>query len=339
MGGNCYTEDRDGVHVHMYGAHIFHTNDESIWSYIGQFASFNTYQHTVRAIYQGKPYTFPINLTTMREVFGNHSKERLLSIVRAECAPYQRSRLDNVENWCLANIGPTLYRMFIEGYTCKHWRRPPSELKASVVRRLSFREDENDNYFLNQRQGIPIGGYTQIFQRLLTGIEVRTGVDFFSDRTYWTKLANKIVFTGEIDRFFDYKHGRLEWRSLRFDQEQFESQDKQGYAVVNYTEESVPYTRSIEHRHFDPERTRHIPVTHVTREYPAELADTKEAYYPVPTLRNQALFQTYQDMADKVKSSVIFGGRLANYVYIDMAPAIKMALNAAKKELRNTSLE
>jgi UDP-galactopyranose mutase len=222
--------------------------------------------------------------------------------------------------------------MFIRGYTTKQWQKSPRELDAAIIKRLPVREVENDNYYRHRYQGIPPHGYTDMFRTMLAGAEVRLGVDYFEARDYWNAFARKVVFTGEIDRFFDYRHGRLEWRSLRFVRDSYEVKDKQGHAVINFTDDKVPHTRSVEYRHFAPQHTGHIPVTHVVREYPANVSDTGEVYYPVPTSGNRKTFQQYHAMSLELKRRIIFGGRPANYVYIDMAPTIRMALNAARRE-------
>jgi UDP-galactopyranose mutase len=322
IGGNCYTNRVDDIDIHTYGPHIFRTNNETIWNYINQVAGFNEYRHTCRVSYKGKFYSFPINLETIQQVYGTSNATDALKSMHADRIPCQNTTACNLEEWCLSQIGPRLYEMFIKGYTEKHWNRSARELDSAIIKRLPIREIRDDNYYSDRFQGIPVDGYTKIFSKLLDRISVRTGVDYFDHRDYWDMQAHKIVFTGEIDRFFDFQFGRLQWRSLRFETTCHDTGDYQGRSIVNYTEKSIPYTRTVEHKHFNIERTRRIPVTHVTHEYPAEVKDTGEAYYPVPTRENR----------NELQGQVIFGGRLANYVYIDMAPTIQMALNSVQRE-------
>lgn len=335
IGGNCYSETRDGIDIHVHGPHIFHTDSAELWSYVNRYAEFAPLRHTVKACYDGRLYSFPINLATLRQVFDVESDERAIDLMHEDREPYQHLAGDNLEDWCLSRIGPRLYGMFIRGYTTKHWRKSPRELDASIVKRLPIRYEEDDNYYRHRYQGVPVGGYTQIFRRLLDGIEVRLDTDYFEDRDFWNNRARKVVFTGEIDRFFDYRHGELEWRSVRFVSDVYPVRDKQGWAVINHTDEAVPYTRCIEYKHFQPERLGSLGITHVVTEYPAEVAETGEVYYPVPSAGNQARYRHYDEMASALEDRFIFGGRLARYVYIDMAPTIRMALNAARRETMN----
>lgn len=332
IGGNCYSVTRDGIDIHVHGPHIFHTDSAELWEYVNRNAELFPFRHTVKACSDGRLYSFPINLTTLKQVFRVDSDERALDLMHVDREPYRHLRGENLEDWCLSRIGPRLYGMFIRGYTTKQWRRSPRELDASIVKRLPIREVQDDSYYRHKYQGVPLGGYTPMFERLLDGIEVRLGVDYFENRDFWNPKARKVVFTGEIDRFFDYKHGKLEWRSLRFVDDVYPVRDKQGWAVINHTDEAVPYTRSIEYRHFVPHRFADAEVTHVVREFPAEVGETGEVYYPVPSANNQARYRRYSEMASSLEGRFIFGGRLARYVYIDMAPTIRMALNAVRRE-------
>jgi len=335
IGGNCHSVTRDGIDIHLHGPHIFHTDSIELWNYVNRYAEFAPLRHTVKACCNGRLYSFPINLTTLKEVFGVDCGERALALLHADREPYRHLPGGNLEDWCLSQVGPRLYGMFIRGYTTKHWRKSPRELDASIVKRLPIRHDENDNYYRHKYQGVPVGGYAPIFRRLLDGIDVRLNTDYFENREFWNNKARRVVFTGEIDRFFDYRHGRLEWRSLRFVHEAYPLRDKQGWAVINYTDEAVPYTRCIEYKHFVADRLYGLSVTHVVTESPAEVADTGEVYYPVPSPVNGARYRHYDNMARSMQDRVIFGGRLARYVYIDMAPTIRMALNTVRRETAN----
>lgn len=328
-GGNCatrYVEEAD-CHEHLHGAHIFHTDSERIWAWVNRFARFNGYVHRVKVRHGDGLYSFPINLFTLHQVFG-------VSTPAQAQAALARERLDiphpaNLEEHCLATVGPTLYRLFIEGYTRKQWRRHPSELPAEIIKRIPVRLDFNDNYFNDRWQGIPIGGYGALFDRLLAGIPVQFGVDFLPDAGHWLSRFDHVVYTGPIDAFFDHCHGALEYRSLRFERELLPVADHQGAAVVNYTDASVPWTRVIEHRHFDlPSPGRRQPATHtlVTREFPADADGTHEPYYPVATSANQARLARYQALAEEVVPQVHFGGRLGSYRYLDMHQVIGAAL-------------
>lgn len=339
IGGNCHSERCDGIDVHRYGPHIFNTGSRALWDYVNSFTRFRHYRHAVRAFHEGRLYSFPINLSTIRAVFGGDSDDVSLSRMDADRAPYRELPRNSIESWCLAEMGPTLYRMFIHGYTTKHWRKSPAELDSAIVRRLPLRITEDDNYYENSFQGIPEEGYDALFRGLLEGIEVRLGVDYLGSRDHWDTRSRKVVYTGEIDCFFDYCLGHLEWRSLRFEHTVHPIPDYQQHAIINFSDTSVPYTRSVEYRHFNPEPARDTRLTHVVREYPAERSETGEAYYPVPTADNTRLRDRYRELAAERGNRVIFGGRLANYLYIDMAPTIRMALRAAGQELESMGME
>lgn len=332
IGGNCYTERKDGMDVHAYGPHIFHTDSKALWDYMGRFCRMFSYRHQVRACFEDQLYSFPINLRTLRQVFDTTSNERALAAMRADREPFIGREAKNMEEWCLSRVGPTLYRMFIYGYTLKHWRKPPRELDASVIKRLPFREIEDDNYYRHRYQGLPSGGYTQVFEGLLAGMEVRLNTDYFEDRDYWDRQARKTVYTGEIDRFFDYAHGRLEWRSLIFEESARDVSRWQSAPVINYTEETIPCTRVVDYSYFMEEQTQPPGRTVVTTEYPADPEETGEAYYPVPSAPNLERHARYKAMAAALSDRYVFGGRLARYVYIDMAPTIRMALNTVERE-------
>ncbi|MFX1716205.1 UDP-galactopyranose mutase [Paraburkholderia sp. A1RO-5L] len=324
VGGNVFTryEQKADCHEHVYGAHIFHTNSERIWNYVRQFADFNHYVNRVKVLHHEQLYSFPINLLTLYQVFGTHTPEAARARLAAETVANPNPA--NMEEYCLAAIGPTLYKLFIEGYTVKQWGRHPRDMPADAVKRLPVRLTFDDNYFNDRYQGIPIGGYTSIIDKMLEGTEVETEVDFNADRTAWMRGRDLVIYTGPLDAFFDYRFGTLEYRSLRFERELVPVRDLQGNAVINYTEQSVPWTRIIEHKHFDLNlRSDH---TLVTREYPALWEKGQIEYYPVNNAVNDALFQQYRTLAEDLAGKVHFGGRLAEYRYYDMHQIIGAAL-------------
>lgn len=324
LGGNCHTRfvEEAGCHEHVYGAHIFHTNSDRIWQYVQRFARFNGYINRVKARHGQTLYSFPINLLTLHQVFGVCTPAE----ARAAIA---RDRIEiadpaNLEEYCLATVGPTLYRLFIEGYTTKQWQRAPRELPAEIVRRLPVRMDFDDNYFNDRYQGIPIGGYAALFDRLLAGVPVQCGVDFLADREHWIARHDQVIYTGAIDAFFDHCHGALDYRSLRFERELLPCTDYQGAAVVNYTDAAVPWTRIIEHKHFDHDAQG--DCTLISREYPDEYRPGGIPCYPVLTAANRARFERYRALADDLEGRVHFGGRLGAYRYYDMHQVIGAAL-------------
>lgn len=320
IAGNCYTEPVEGIPVHRYGAHIFHTNDERLWRYVNAFSDFRQYCHRVKVSYQGRLLSFPINLMTLHQLWGVNTPEEAESELAKQRRPIEDPK--NMEEWCLASIGPDLYETFIKGYTTKQWGREPKDLPASIVRRIPVRLSLDDSYFEDRFVGIPVEGYTPLFERMLEGIEVQTECDFFEDRMTFEGLG-RVIFTGKIDEYFDYRFGELEYRSLRFEQETVEG-DYQGCAVVNYTESHVPYTRIIEHKHF---HGIHSPKSVITREYPDDYEVGKEAYYPIGDEKNKALYERYTE----IPTETIFGGRCGRYVYWDMHQAIGAALTLVEK--------
>lgn len=328
IGGNCYTENRQGINVHMYGPHIFHTNSERIWKYINQYANFHQYKHTGKAMVKGKVYSLPINLSTMQQVWPNVTTPAL---AREKLASFKASRLeeDNLKSWAINQIGEELYYMFIHGYTEKQWGTDPANLPSSIIKRLPIRTSFNDNYFFDNYQGIPINGYTLLFDKLLDGIPVLTNCNYFTDRKYWNSLGKKVVFTGQIDRYFDYQYGPLEYRSLRFVHERHGSEDFQGCSIMNYPDEHIPWTRITEHKHFAG--AKHTNGTWITYEYPAKYTG-ENPYYPIETRENRETYDRYASMAAHL-TNVIFGGRLAEYRYYDMDQVIASALHKASKEL------
>ena len=328
VGGNVYCEEKDGINIHKYGAHIFHTSYEDVWAYVNQFVTFNNFINSPVANYQGHLYNLPFNMNTFRELWDIVTPAQAKAII-AEQRQAVKGEPQNLEEQAISLVGTDIYTKLIKGYTEKQWGRSCTELPAFIIKRLPVRYTFDNNYFNDRYQGIPGGGYNKLIEALLDGIEVRTGVDFFKDRTAYQSMARKVVYTGSIDEYFDYKLVQLEYRGLHFETERLEEENHQGVAVVNYTEREVPYTRIIEHKHFEFGTQ---PVTYITREYPADWHRGEEAYYPVNNDRNQKLYQQYAALA-KNEPNTIFGGRLAEYKYYDMDDVIKSALERAGREL------
>lgn len=335
LGGNIYCEDIEGIHVHKYGAHIFHTNQKEVWNFVNSFVEFNRYTNSPVANYRGKLYNLPFNMNTFYQMWGVTTPEAARTKIEEQKAEaLQKMRHDgvteprNLEEQALLLIGKDIYEKLIKGYTEKQWGRQCTELPAFIIRRLPVRFVFDNNYFNDKYQGIPVGGYNRLIQGLLEGVEVRTGVDFFADRAHWEGIAEKIVFTGKIDEFYHYRFGKLEYRTVRFEEEIHDCPNLQGNAVVNYTEKEVPYTRIIEHKHFElfGDELLKCPRTVISKEYSTEWKDGMEPYYPVNDEKNNALYRRYKELADQ-ESRVLFGGRLAEYKYYDMAPIIAKVLN------------
>lgn len=331
IGGNCfsYQYEDTNILIHAYGTHIFHTADKKVWDYINRFSEFTRYQHRVLTTRQGKIYSMPINLGTINAFFGlslkpNQAQDFLVSKRVAILNP------SNLEEKAISLIGVELYEAFIKGYTKKQWGCDPTQLPASIITRLPIRTSFFDSYFDDVYQGLPLNGYTPIFERLLDGIPVELGVDFLEDREHWTKKAKKIVQTGPIDRYFNYEHGRLNWRSVRFEIERLGMPDYQGTSVMNYADEDVAYTRIHEPKHLHLERPFMQDATVIVREY--SQVDNDAPYYPVNFESDRTLYSKYSVMA-REEANVIFGGRLATYKYYDMHQVIAAALAAARKEL------
>lgn len=327
-GGNVYCEQKDGINIHKYGAHIFHTSYEDVWQYVNQFVTFNNFINSPVANYQGHLYNLPFNMNTFRELWDIVTPAQAKTII-AEQRKVIAGEPRNLEEQAISLVGTDIYTKLIKGYTEKQWGRSCTELPAFIIKRLPVRYTFDNNYFNDRYQGIPVGGYNKLIEALLEGIEVRTGVDYLRERAAYRDAAKTVVYTGSIDEYFDYKLGQLEYRGLRFETERLEEENHQGVAVVNYTEREVPYTRIIEHKHFEFGTQ---PVTYVTREYPADWKRGEEAYYPVNNARNQELYAQYAALA-QAENHVIFGGRLAEYKYYDMDDVIKSALECAKAHL------
>lgn len=335
LGGNVYCESRDGINVHKYGAHIFHTSSDEVWQFVNSLVPFNRYTNSPLACYGGRFYNLPFNMNTFYQMWGVTTPAEAqcrLEEQRREAVEAMRragvSEPRNLEEQALMLIGRDVYERLIKGYTEKQWGRRCTELPAFIIKRLPVRLTFDNNYFDDRYQGIPIGGYNRLVACLLDGIETRTGCDYFENRPYWETVARRTVFTGPIDQFFDYCYGPLAYRSLRFEEQLLATPNHQGNAVINYTESSVPYTRSIEHKHFEyfGSSVYEIPRTVVTREYPAEWKPGMEPYYPVNDERNNRLAERYRQLG-ALRTDVVFGGRLADYRYYDMAPVVEQALH------------
>lgn len=335
LGGNLYCEHLEGIHVHRYGAHIFHTNSKRVWVFVNSIVEFNRYTNSPVANYKGQLYNLPFNMNTFYQMWGvttpaeaqaKLDEQRADAVAKMKAEGIDEPR--NLEEQALVLIGRDIYERLIKGYTEKQWGRKCTELPAFIIKRLPVRLVFDNNYFNNNYQGIPIGGYNKLIDGLLDGVETQVNTDFFDDRDKWRGVADKIVYTGKIDEYFDYALGKLEYRTVRFETEVLNTANYQGNAVVNYTEAEVPYTRIIEHKHFEmfgPDVDKN-PKTVISREYSTEWVPGMESYYPVNDSRNSELYARYKALADK-EENVIFGGRLAEYKYYDMAPIVDKVLS------------
>lgn len=325
IGGNVYTREIEGINVHCYGAHIFHTNDAEVWEYVNRFAEFNRYTNSPLAKFEGKIYNLPFNMNTFYQLWGVSDPveaEAIIESQRLKCAEPR-----NLEEQALALVGRDVYEKFIKGYTEKQWGHKCKDLPAFIIKRLPVRFTFDNNYFGDKFQGIPVGGYTRIIEKMLAGCDVRLDTDFFSAREELTARAEKIVYTGMPDEYFNFCYGRLEYRSLHFEHEIMDISNFQGNAVVNYTDRTTPFTRIIEHKHFE---FGIQPKTVITREYPKAFSADNEPYYPINDTSNNTLYKKYRELADNEKNA-IFGGRLAEYRYYDMWQVIRNALDTARK--------
>jgi len=327
LGGNVYCENMEDINVHKYGAHIFHTNDKFIWDYVNSFVEFNRYTNTPLANYKGELYNLPFNMNTFYKLWGVKTPEEARQKIDSQVKELNITKPKNLEEQALSLVGTDVYERLIKGYTEKQWGRKAINLPAFIIKRLPVRFTFDNNYFNDKYQGIPIGGYNKLIEGLLKGVETKTDVDFFKEGEYYQKIADKIVFTGKIDEYFDSCYGKLEYRSLEFEHEIIEKNNFQGNAVINYTEADIPFTRIIEHKHFEFGKQS---KTVVTKEYPSEWKEGSEPYYPVNDTKNSELYKKYKQLADK-EDNVIFGGRLAEYKYYDMHQVIASALSKVKK--------
>lgn len=328
IGGNIYTENVAGINVHKYGAHIFHTSNKKIWDYINGFAEFNNFINSPIAVYKGEVYNLPFNMNTFSKMWGIKTPVEAKKIIESQIAESGITEPKNLEEQAISLVGRDIYEKLIKGYTEKQWGRDCKELPAFIIKRLPIRFTYDNNYFKDRYQGIPIGGYTQIVKKLLDGCDVMLNTDYFDFIKDNPDTARKIVYTGPIDRFYNYCFGELEFRSLKFETEILDEENYQGNAVVNYTEREIPYTRIIEHKHFEFGMQK---ATVITKEYPLEWKQGTEPYYPINDERNTNLYLKYRQKADS-EQNVIFGGRLGNYQYYDMDKVIESALETVKKE-------
>ena len=351
LGGNIYCENIEGINVHKYGAHIFHTSNNKVWNFVNSIVKFNRYTNSPVANYKGKLYNLPFNMNTFYQMWGVTTPEKAQAKIDEQKAAYSEELKNkneklgltnephNLEEQAMLLVGKDIYECLVKGYTEKQWGRMCTELPAFIIKRLPMRLVFDNNYFNDKYQGIPVGGYNKLIDGLLEGIDTKTGVDFFTDsmntisgdkvclKTDWQKLANKLVFTGKIDEFYDYQFGKLNYRTIRFETEVIDKPNYQGNAVVNFTERDIPYTRVIEHKHFEMfgQEVYDCPKTIISKEYSTEWKEGMEPYYPVNDKVNSELYAKYKFWADK-EENVIFGGRLAEYKYYDMAPTVERAM-------------
>lgn len=320
IGGNCYTENIEGVNVHKYGAHIFHTSNKKVWDFVNKYAEFNNYVNSPKAFSGGKLFSLPFNMNTFYELWGITSPEA--AKFKIDLQKF-KGRPTNLEEQALSLVGKDIYNVLIKGYTEKQWGRPATELPTFIIKRLPLRFTYDNNYFNDKYQGIPIGGYTKMLENMLSGIEVQLNTDYLKDKESFDSCANKVVYTGPIDEFFDYKHGRLEYRSLRFENRILNTENYQGVAVQNFCDSEYPYTRIIEHKHFEKTQS---DKTVITMEYPQEYSEGLIPYYPINDDKNQRIYNEYKFESDSL-TKFIFGGRLSEYKYMDMHVVIESAMN------------
>ena len=329
IGGNTYCESVSGVNVHKYGAHIFHTSNKMVWDFVNQFAEFNHYINSPIAIYKDELYNLPFNMNTFNKMWGVKTPAEAKAVIANQIADLSITEAQNLEEQALKLVGKDVYYKLIKGYTEKQWGRSATEIPAFIIKRLPLRFTYDNNYFHDKYQGIPIGGYNVIIQKLLAGTEVRLNVDFFAQRATLEKLAAKIIYTGPIDQYYDFCYGELQYRGLRFEHEVKDIDNYQGNAVVNYTDVDIPYTRIIEHKHFEFGEHEN---TVITKEYPADYKRGDEPYYPINDKINQETYLKYKKLAGQ-QNKVVFGGRLAEYKYYDMHQVFESAISIAQKEL------
>ena len=325
VGGNVYTENINGIQVHKYGAHIFHTNDKYIWEYVNKLFEFNRFTNSPLAYFKGELFNLPFNMNTFYQLWGVKKPSEAAAIIEEQRKVMLKKEPTNLEEQAISLVGVDIYEKLIKGYTEKQWGRSCKELPSFIIRRLPVRFTFDNNYFSDKYQGIPVGGYTNLIEKMLEGVEVHLGIDYLKERKKYSEIAKKIIYTGPIDEYFDNVLGKLEYRSLKFQTEKMDIPNYQGNAVVNYTEKEIPFTRIIEHKHFDFVESN---FTIITKEYPKEWSNGDEPYYPINDEKNMALYRKYKSLADE--ENVIFGGRLAEYKYYDMHQVIRSALNCVK---------
>ena len=332
IAGNVYTEDIEGIHVHKYGAHIFHTNNKTVWDYIQRFATFNRFTNSPVANYKGELYSMPFNMYTFNKMWGVVTPEEAEAKIEEQRKEI-KGEPKNLEEQAISLVGRDIFEKLVKGYTEKQWGRDCKDLPAFIIKRLPVRLTFDNNYFNALYQGIPIGGYTKMVEKMLDGVEVKTGVDYLEDREHWNSVAEKLIYTGPIDAFFDYKLGYLEYRSVRFETEVLDKSNFQGNAAVNYTDKETPWTRIIEHKWFQfgkDDEGNDLPKTVISREYSSEWKPGDEPYYPVNDEKNSELYKKYRELANH-EQKVIFGGRLGEYKYYDMDKTIEVALEKSRE--------
>lgn len=326
IGGNCYTNNRDGINVHEYGPHIFHTSNEEVWKWINQYVEFNNFSYRPVANYNDELYSLPFNMWTFNKLWNVITPTQARLMIESQSKDIEEP--SNLEEQAIKLVGKDVYEKLIKGYTTKQWMKDPKDLPKEIIKRLPVRFTYDSNYYFDKYQGIPVGGYTQIFDKLLEGIEVKLNTDYFTDEL---PNHNKVIYTGPIDKFFNYKFGRLEYKTVRLEHQHLDVPNYQGVAVTNYTNVEVPFTRVIEHKHFEYGQT---DTTWISHEYPEQyISDVTEPYYPVNDLENNQMFEKYKEESEKIKDTVLFGGRLGEYKYYDMHQVIESALNFVKKEI------
>ena len=323
IGGNIYTENKDGINVHKYGAHIFHTSNKEVWDYINQFAEFNRYTNSPVARYKNELYNMPFNMNTFNKLWGVVTPKEAQEKIEQEKKEAGITEPKNLEEQAISLVGKTIYEKLVKGYTEKQWGRKCTELPSFIIKRLPVRLIYDNNYFNDLYQGIPIGGYNKLIDALFEGADIKTGVDFLAEKEKWMSMADKVVYTGAIDEYFEYCFGKLEYRTVRFETEVLDTDNYQGVAVVNYTDRETPYTRVIEHKHFEFGTQ---PKTVISKEYSTDWKEGMEPYYPVNNEKNQILYQKYRKKAQQ-QEKVFFGGRLGEYKYYDMDKVIASAMN------------
>lgn len=328
IGGNIYTEQKDGINIHRYGAHIFHTSNKAVWDYVHEFAEFNNFINSPIANYKGEVYNLPYNMNTFSRMWNVVTPEEAENIIKKQREEI-KGEPRNLEEQAISLVGRDVYEKLIKGYTEKQWGRDAKELPPSIIKRVPVRLTYDNNYFNDPYQGIPIGGYTQIIEKMLSGADIILSTDYNSDQEKWNSLADKVLYTGCLDQYFHFSKGNLQYRSEIFEEIRIEKKDMQGVAVVNYTEREIPYTRIIEHKHFEK---ADFPVTWISREYPVDYTKTGEPYYPINDEKNTSLYKEYRKLADAIPS-LILGGRLAEYAYYDMDKTIAAALKKAEEIL------
>jgi UDP-galactopyranose mutase len=325
IGGNCYTEKRDNINIHTYGPHIFHTSNEMVWNWINQFTDFNNHRNTPVANYKGEIYSLPFSMWTFSKLWNITHPEEAKAIIKEQSLDIV-DEPKNLEEQAIKLVGKDVYFKLIKGYTEKQWKKPATELPREIIQRLPVRFTYDNNYFNDKYQGMPVDGYTKIFEKLLSDVEVRLNIDYLSDKNYWDSVAKNVIYTGPIDAFFNYEFGELEYKTTRFDHKKIDKENYQGCSVMNYTDGEIPYTRTIEHKHFENSES---PVTWVTWEYPEDYSREKEPYYPVNDAINNSIYKKYKELADRLPN-IYFGGRLAEYKYYDMHKVIESALDFIK---------